>query len=147
MARIRSDARKGTLTFVLMDESKTNLVGHPRMQPKQIALPTQCSLELGHSGFLIGSLYGYFLGRLPPGFNVPLPTLEGDFIIGMAHFFDSPLAEKAQEGLQRGIFTHVCPVVWSPPGAPVGTGMLTQTTLTTGDYPGCPHARVLGWSG
>jgi hypothetical protein len=147
MAKLRSDEPRGRVTFIAMDESPTQLVGHPRMQPKQIALPTQCSLELGHTGFLIGALYGYFLGRLPPGLNVPLPTLEGDFIVGQATFFDSALAEKAQEGVQRNIFSHVCPVVWSTEGAPVGTGLLVQLSLVPGDYPGCPNARVLGWSG
>lgn len=150
LARPRSDAHRGRVTCVLMDESETRLVGHPRMHPKQIVLPSVCSLELGHSGFIIGSVYGYFLGTgdmrsaLPALLNLTLPSeLEGDYLLGMASFFDSPLADKAQEGVRQGIFTHVCPVVWSTEGAPVGTGLLVQVSLGPGDFPGCPHALVL----
>ena len=149
MGRIRTDQRRGRLTFVLMDESQTQLTGQPRLQPKQIVLATQCHLELGHSGFVIGAVTGYVLGigaPLPPWFNLIVPSgLEGDLVIGHATLFDSPLAEKAQEGLTRGIFTHVCPVLWTPDGATVGTGGLVQVSLVPGDYPGCPNARVLEW--
>jgi hypothetical protein len=142
LATPKSDAHRGQLTFVLLDESETNLPGHPRMRPTQIVLPTACRLELGHTGFLIGSIGAFFLGGAL--LNIPLPNgLEGDFIIGQATFFDSALAERAQEGLTRGIFTHVCPVVWSTEGASPGTGLVVQVSLVSGDYPGCPNSRVL----
>jgi hypothetical protein len=153
LARPRSDAHRGRLQFILMDESETRLQGNPRLQPKQIVLPTQCSLELGHSGFTVGSVYGYFLGTgdmrqsIPSLLNLTLPTeLEGDFLIGVAQFFNSALAEKAKQGLERQIFSHVCPIVWSPPGAPIGTGALVQVSLATADYPGCNNAKILSWS-
>lgn len=124
------------------------------MQPKQIVLPVKCSLELAHTGFVIGAVYGFFLGvdamreALPSLLNLKLPVeLHGDYLIGQATFFNSALADKAWEGLVCGIFTHTCPVIWQPAGAPAGTGMLVQTSLVPGDYPGCPNARVLGRSG
>jgi hypothetical protein len=130
-----------------MDESPTRLTGHPRMQPKQIVLPTQCPLELGHSGFVIGTVYQYTLGlealrsALPALLGLTLPAeLDGDYLLAQATFFDSPLAEKAQAGVQKNIFSHVCPVLWST--AP-GTGLLVQVSLVPGDYPGCPNAKIL----
>lgn len=153
LAKLRSDAYRGTLTFIAMDQSETRLPGHPRLQPKQIVLPTLCSLELGHSGFVVGFVYAFFLGiddlrtvissRL--GLNTPA-EIRGDYLIGQATFFDSAMAEMAQEGLDRGIFTHTCPVVWSPDGALPGTGALVQVSLVCGDFPGCPNAKVLRWS-
>jgi hypothetical protein len=71
------------------------------------------------------------------------PDVEGDCIIAQAQLFDSLLAEKAFEGLQRGIFTHVCPLILRKPDEPLGTGQLVEVSLTTDDYPGCPGARIL----
>lgn len=153
LAKLRSDAYRGTLTFIIMDESPTRLPGHPRLQPKQIVLPTLCSLELGHSGFVVGMVYAYLLGIdalrtvIPSRLGLTLPAeVEGDFVIGHATFFDSAMAEKAIEGLRRGTFTHTCPVIWSPDGALPGTGALVQVSLVPGDFPGCPNAKVLQWS-
>lgn len=139
MATLKSDTRHGTLTFILMDESPTRLPGHPRLQPKLMSLPTVCSLELGHSGFLIGMVTAYVLDERRS-------DVEGDFILGHARFFDSPLAEKAMEGVRRKILTHVCPVVYRPDGAPPGSGAVLQVSVVPGDYPGCPNARILDWS-
>lgn len=153
MATPRSDAHRGRMTAALFDEAPTRLVGHPKMQPKQIVLPTACPLELGHSGFVVGGVYGFVLGveamrgAVPALLNLTLPAeLEGDYILGQATFFDSLLAKKAQEGIQRNIFTHVCPVVWSTEGASPGTGLLVQVSLVCGDFPGCPNSRILNWS-
>lgn len=143
LAKCRSDRLWGRVTFVVFDESATRLPGHPRLKPRQIALPFHCSLELGHEGFLVGQLCTYVLRASP---SVRHVQLEGECLMAEAAFFDSPLAEKAVEGLTRGLFTHVCPVLWAPPGVPVGTGMLVQVSLVPGDYPGCPNARVLEWS-
>lgn len=153
LARIKSPFYRGSLTFIVMDESPTRLPGHPRLQPKQIVLSTVCGLELGHSGFVVGMVHSYHLGiddlqrTLPSRLNVKLPAeVEGDFLIAQATFFDSLLADRALEGLKRNIFTHTCPVLWTPDGAPTGTGALVQVALVPGDYPGCPNAKVINWS-
>ncbi|MCS6305236.1 MAG: hypothetical protein H8K07_16460 [Nitrospira sp.] len=154
MARIRSDRLQGRVRFIVCDESETRLAGKPRLRPKQIALPTICALELAHEGFLIGTVYQYSIGIddlrsvIPSRLGLKAPLdVDGDFIIAEASFVDSALAEKAQEGVRRKILSHCCPVLWAPDGAPTGTGLLVQTSLVPGDYPGCPNARVLGWSG
>lgn len=138
------------LRFVLMDEAVTRLQGHPRMQPQKVILPQVCPLELGHTSFLIGIVHAFILGfdaarqEIPSMLGIEVPRdLEGDYIIGTAQLFDSLLAQKAWEGLQKNIFTHVCPNVFRPAGEPPGTGLLVQVTLAPGDYPGCPNARIL----
>lgn len=141
LAKPRSDKHHGTLTFILMDEAPTRLPGHPRMDPRQITLPTACPLELGHQGFIIGFVHSYLFGAVPRPANV-----QGTYIIGHATFFDSALADKAIEGITQGVFTHVCPVVWAPPGVPIGTGQLAQVSLVPGDFPGCPNARILNFT-
>ena len=153
MAKLKSDQRHGDLKFVLADESKTNLVGHPRLRPKLISLPTVVPLELAHSGFIVGMVYAYVLGieegrtALPSWLNVTLPAdLEGDFIIGLAQFVDSDLAEKAKEGVRSGAFTHTGPVVFKPEGAPDGSGAVLQVSLVPGDFPGIANAKILTWS-
>lgn len=154
MAALRSNESRRGLRFVLMDESPTRLAGNPRLQPQRVTLSTTCQLELGHTGFVIGIVHRFVLGfdelrsQIPTMFGIEIPAdLEGDFIIGTALLFDSPLAEKAWEGLQRGIFTHVCPALLRPTSEPPGTGQLVQVSLVPGDYPGCPNARVIGgWS-
>ena len=138
------------LRFVLMDEAVTRLPGNPRMQPQQVILPQTCPLELGHTSFVIGVVFAFILGfdavrqEIPSLLGIDIPSdLEGDYIVGTARLFTSPLAGKAWQGLQQNIFTHVCPNVFRPTGDPPGTGHLVQVTLAPGDYPGCPNARVL----
>ncbi len=76
--------------------------------------------------------------------GVEIPRdVEGDYIVGYAQLFTSRLAETAWHGVQQKLFTHVCPNLLRPHGAPPGTGSLVQVTLTPGDFPGCPHARIL----
>lgn len=151
MARIRGLSSRH-IRFVLMDESITRLPGNPRLQPQQITLPpsASCSLELGHTGFVVGAVYTFLLGfdelrtQIPSMFGFEPPNgLEGDYIIGQAQLFDSLLADKAWEGLQRGIFTHTCPLLFRHTEEPAGTGKLVEVALTPGDYPGCPGAGVL----
>lgn len=151
LSRIRGVSPRH-VRFVLMDESPTRLPGNPRLQPQKVTLPMPqtCALELGHTGFLIGVVYAYIVGfdelrtEVPSMLGIELPMeLDGDYIIGQAQLFDSPLADAAWLGLQRNIFTHVCPNIFRPTGAEPGTGTLVQVTLTPGDYPGCPNARVL----
>lgn len=151
MARIRGLSARH-IRFVLMDESATRLPGNPRLQPQKVTLPatSTCPFELGHTGFVVGVVYTFLLGfdelrtQIPSMFGFELPKgLEGDYIIGQAQLFDSLLADKAWEGLQRGIFTHTCPVLFRQTEEPAGTGQLVEVTLTPGDYPGCPGAGVL----
>ena len=141
--------------FVVMDESASRLPGHTRLCPKTVVLPPQgCALELGHTGFVIGFVHAFITGfdelrsAIPSlfGFEIPPPAPEGDFIVGTARLFESPLAEKTWQGLQQGIFTHVCPMTFV--ASPSGRDTLVQVTLTTGDYAGCPGARILTtWEG
>lgn len=154
LARLRSGMSRRVVRFIVMDESPTNMRGHYRHQPQRVTLPATCQLELGHTGFVVGVVDTFMccfgqegLEAARSCFDLKIPNdLEGDFIIGMASFFDSPLAEKAWEGLPRGIFSHVCPVLLRPTSEPPGVGQLVQVSLVPGDYPGCPNARVLGWS-
>lgn len=145
------------VSFVLMDEAPTNQKGHPRLRPEMIELPTSCQFELGHTGFVVG-IVNYFvpllrsqkLSRsdepmlLPSSEPLSLPfTPEGSFVIAYAQLYDSPLAEAAWLGITRGIFSHACPVIFKPFGAPASTGTLLQVSLVPGDFPGCPNARIL----
>ena len=137
--------------FVLADESVTRLSGKPRLQPKKITLPpaSVCHLEFGHRGFVVGVVSAFFLGDTEHredlthiGLEVP-GFVEGDCIIAQAQLFASSLADKAWEAIERGIFTHVCPLLLRSDTEPLGSGRLVEVSLTTGDYPGCPGARVL----
>lgn len=74
--------------------------------------------------------------------DVP-PEVEGDAFIAQARLFDSQVVGKAWDALQRGIFTHVCPLIFRKPDEPACTGQLVEVSLTTSDIPGCPRARVL----
>jgi len=143
MARLKSDKRRGRLTFLLFDESETNLVGHPRLIPQHIALPTRCPIEIAHEGFLVGEVCAYFLND-PNGLS--LPALEGNYVLASAYLYDSDLSGKVMEAVKHGILTHACPNIWSPPGSPTGTGLLVQISLVPNDLPGCPNARILEWS-
>lgn len=143
---VRGMSRR-SVRFIVMDESASRLPGHVRLNPQAIALPRSCPFELGHSGFLIGSVHAFITGfgdvrELVPslfGFEVPLDLIEGDYIVGEARLFDSPLATKAWQGLQQNIFTHVCPMTFMADGVE----SLVQVTLTPGDFVGCENARIL----
>lgn len=151
MALPRSSTNRRRFRFVLMDESATRFQGNPRLQPHRVLLPfpMRCPLTLSHTGFIVGSVYSFLLvseedkvalkslGIEPPDFT------EGKWILSEAELFDSPLADKAWQGLQQQIFTHTCPVLFRKPDEPTGGGELVEVALTPGDYPGCPRARVL----
>jgi hypothetical protein len=136
-----------SVRFIVMDQSESRLPGHTRLTPQTVTLPDTVPLELGHSGFLIGVVHAFVTGfdevraMIPDLFNIeiPDPQPEGDYIIGTARLFDSPLANAAWRGLQRGIFSHVCPMVLTAERVET----LVQVTLTPGDYVGCTGARVL----
>lgn len=147
MARVRNNDLTGRrIRFLLMDESETRLTGRPRYSPKAVAIPQVALFELAHTGFVIGLVHAFVHGSehlrawLPPDLEP-----EGSHIIAEASLFDSPLADRAWEGAQRGIFTHVCPVIASAHDTPEGGGELVQVSLVPGDYPGIPNARVLSW--
>lgn len=151
MAEVVGMSNRG-LRFIVMDQSPSRLPGHPRLNPKTIVLPAQCPLELGHTGFVIGFVYRFTTAfddvrdLVPSLFNVevPLDLIEGDYVIAEAVLFDSPLADAAWEGLQLGIFSHTCAMTFMADGVE----SLVQVTLTCGDFPGCPGARILKtWEG
>lgn len=137
--------------FVLLDESETRLQGNPRLQPRRITLPSNaiCPLEFGHRGFVVGAVSAFFMGFKENAddlrhMQIDIPDwVEGECILAQAQLFDSPLADKAWEALQRGIFTHVCPLILRQNHEPIGTGQLVEVSLTTDDYPGCPGAKIL----
>lgn len=154
LARLRSDDCKGTLTCVLMDESQTKLIGNPRLRPKEITLPSAAGMEIAHTGFVVGMFHSYILGEandgeglsLAPYSTVSIPdNLEGAFIVAVGCFYDSPLAERALEGIKKNLLSHVCPIIWTPPGADVGTGKLVEISLVA-DFPGCPLSQIISWS-
>jgi len=74
------------------------------------------------------------------GIDVPI---EGACLIGEAQLFNSRLADKAWEAIQRGIFSHVCAVLFRQPNESPGTGSVVEVSLVTGDFPGCRNARIL----
>lgn len=133
--------------FVLVDESISRLVGSPRYQPRNITWPASCALEFGHRGFLVG-----MLTSITQCFDLPAEALktlgidvpiEGACLIGEAQLFNSRLADKAWEAMQRGLFTHVCPLLFRQPQEPLGGGTLVEVSLVSGDYPGCRNARIV----
>lgn len=149
-AQVRGPSHRH-VRFVLIDASPSRLPGHPRVQPHLLVLPEQgCLFELGHTGFVIGVVYSFARccgddRRAVPrllGFEIPADLqVEGDFIIGQAQLLNSRLSDAAWRGLQAGLLSHVCPMSWRPTEG--GDERLVQVTLTTGDYPGCPHATIL----
>jgi hypothetical protein len=137
------------LQFIVADESATRFPGSIRLQPRKIVLPHSCYLEFGHRSFIVGVVTSLILVDAAAreelkqaGLDIP-SYVEGDCIVGTARLFDSPLASKAWEALQRGIFSHTCPLLFRPHTAPLGTGRLVEVSLTTDDFPGCPGARIL----
>lgn len=135
--------------FIVADESETSIEGIPRFQPQNIVLPPTCYLEFGHRSFLVGIVTGLILCPASDRetlrrIDIDIPDfVQGDCILGTARLFASPLADKTWEALQRGIFSHACPLVFRQPDEPAGTGRLVEVTLTTGDFPGCLNARIL----
>ena len=135
--------------FILMDQSVTRLQGNPRLQPRKVDLPSTCHLEFAHRGFVIGIVYAFVFGfsehlGVLEQMGMEIPTdVEGDCLLAQARLFNSPLADKAWEALERGIFSHVCPSIYYEDGGSVETGKLVEVSLTTDDYPGIPNARVL----
>lgn len=148
MAQVRGMSGRH-VRFLCMDQSESRLPGHPRLNPKTVVLPEHgCPFELGHTGFVIGTVYAFITGfddlrtEIPSLFGFALPfEPEGDFIIGQAVLFDSDLANASWEGLQKEILTHVCPMTWRADAE--GAEHLVQVTLTPGDYPGCPNSQIL----
>lgn len=140
------------LSFVIMDESESRLVGNPRYQPRTVALPPSCLLEFGHRGFVVGVVNlitrcfdGTKEGLRAIGYEVP-GEVEGACLIGEAQLFNSSLADKAWEAIERGLFTHVCPVLFKEPHEALGGGKLVEVSLVTGSVPGCKNAKILrGW--
>ncbi len=138
---------------VLVDESPSRLPGNPRLSPAEI-VPTPCYLEFGHQGFIVGQVAAFYFvpknGRsLLQRMGIEVPSyVEGDCLIADAQLFCSPLADKAWEAIERGIFTHVCVVVFRQNSQALGTGQLVEVTLTTDDFPGCQNAKILKtWGG
>lgn len=137
------------IQFIVMDQSETRFPDRYRFQPQRIALPSTCHLEFGHRGFLIGIVHTFILrfdemrAQIPTMFGVELPKeVEGDYVVGQATLFDSPLAERAWDALRLGIFLHVCPLVFRKIDEPAGTGQLVEISLVDGAYTGCQNARV-----
>jgi len=137
------------IQFICADESPTRFPGHYRFQPRRITLPTTCHLEFGHRGFVVGTVHPFLLGfdelreLVDSMFSFEIPQeLQGDYIIGQATLFDSPLADKAWDALRLGIFSHVCPLVLRQLDEPVGTGQLVEVSLVSNDYPECPGAKI-----
>ena len=153
MSKIRGLSARH-IRFLLMDESTPRSSSNPWLQPQTVTLPQTCPIELGHSGFVVGFVYAYFVGHtelraeIPSMFGFELPSgLAGDFIIGQARLFDSLLAEKAWQGLQQGTFTkvchaHICPLLSGPSDKPVSPPQLIEVSLMTDDSHGY-HARIL----
>lgn len=144
------------LRCVVADQSVTTIKGISRLQPRNITFSSHspCFLEFGHRGFLIGAVT--FVALCPAdaredvkalGFHIP-EEAEGDCLIATGQLFDSPLAAKAWEALQRGIFTHACPLLFRKLNEPLGSGQLVEVSLTTNDFPGCRNATILKtWEG
>lgn len=145
------------LSFILVDESPTRFPGQPRLNPEKIGLPPAVQLELGHIGYAIGTV-DYFapllqsrklsssddpvlLQGIAPSATPFSP--EGDFIFAIAKLFDSPLAEAAWRGVEEGIFTHACPIIYRRPDEPAGGGVLIEVSVVGQEFPGCPNARIL----
>jgi hypothetical protein len=122
---------------IIADSSPTKFPGNPRFNISKWTYPSGgLYLELGHLGRYIGVLEHIWLGS-----PSKVQTVEPPFIMAQATFFDSELAERAWQGLQRGIFTHVSPVLLLPTNEPTGPAILLRAGLT--DVPSCENARVI----
>lgn len=148
LAKLRSPKRRGRVSFIVLDQSETRLTGKIRYDPKHIGLPSTCGLEMGHSTYLVGMVDSFVMGLdegrdvLPFGFTPPA-GVEGNFIGGTAHFFDSPLADVAMTAVQRGVFASTCGVVLSVPD---GSGALLEVSLIPSALAGNQNARILSFS-
>jgi len=138
------------IQFIIADELPTQFPGRYRFQPQRITLPNTCHLGFGHHGFVVGTVHPFLLGfdelreLVAAMFDFEIPKeMQGDYLIGQATLFHSPLADKAWDGLRLGIFTHVCPLVLRKVDEPVGTGQLVEVSLRTADYPGCSGAKII----
>jgi len=158
IARVRSNDLSGRhVQFVLIDESQPRIPGQPPYRAKAVRIPHGVQFELGHTGFVIGvvhtflPVFGELRYALPRALGIELPeglSPQGDFVIAQATLFDSGLADRAWQGLERRIFLHVCPVIFRPDGEPEEGGQLVQVSLVPADMPGIPNARVLRrWEG
>lgn len=139
--------------FVLADESPTCLPNARPLRPSQWGYDDRGQLfTLSHTGLVIG-----VCEWILPGSNEPdaapyqrAPEAVGQFLVGEARFYDSLLASviwtdltrcAVTHGMQAPIFTHVCPVIVRPDGAPRDAGVLVEVALT--DAPACPGAQIL----
>lgn len=125
------------LRCIIADESPTRFPGSPRLCPQSYRLPDQpVGLTLAHLGYNIGVVWAMEL-KAPH----EVPETEGHCLLGSVRFLDSELADAAWQGIQRGIFRHVCGVLKRQGEEPFGSGELLEVALI--DRPGCPGARIL----
>jgi hypothetical protein len=149
------------IRFIVCDESPTRFPGNPRLQPSHIIIPhDQRLLTLGHLSYNVGILewlnHGIpqaclsdvdFMRALNPSSDLFLapdegPEPEGRFILGQARLFDSELADKAWQGIEWKIFTHVCGVLLRIP-ATSPYQQIAEVAIIDGPGAGCPGARIL----
>lgn len=138
---------------ILVDESPSQLQGQHFINPAQLVV-SPCYLEFAHYGFVIGEVRSFYSVHRDSrdtvrdmGVEVP-DYIEGHCIVADAQLYDSRLAEKAWNGIQQGVLTHVCPIVFRQHHEPMGAGTLVEVSLTTDYFPGCLNARIFRkWEG
>ena len=123
------------LLAILGDESPTKLPDAPLLQPATWTWGADIAVTLSHLPLVVG--VASMVMHAKPG---AWPDTTGETVVGILRLYDSPLAAKAWEGVERGIFRFTSCILERPLDAPPGTGRIQEIGLT--DSPGCPNARV-----
>jgi hypothetical protein len=136
MAKPRSYSWR-KVRFVIGDESPTHFPGHWRQRPQDWTYTLNGQpLTLSHFPFIIGVVQKVWRGSPQEA-----PDAEGVCVVGEALLYDSPLADAAWRGIERGIFGAVSPILIRPLADPPGAGYVYAIGLT--DQPVCPGAKIL----
>ncbi|ALA60201.1 hypothetical protein [Nitrospira moscoviensis] len=140
------------LRFILADESPLRTPGQRTYDPSKILVqypPDYYALTLSHTGFIIGFTQPEALipserreDWLALGIRIPETTV-GQCLIFKAVLYESPLADAAWRGIERGILTHSCAVLADFDPDQNMPGTLREVAIGPSEEVGCSGAKIL----
>lgn len=133
------------LKFIVGDEGPTRRKdGRPLRPQEWIYAWSGTPFALEHLGLVVGMcdrLVGVPNDPVVRSIMDDIPEAVGNFLLGEALLYDSPLADAVWLGIQRGIFKFACPVLLRSLNTPLDSGELVEVCLT--HRPVCLGARLL----
>lgn len=145
LAELRAEPRAASqwLRFILLDESQPrhdlpsfNVAGGA------FSVAPACGVHFCDSDLPVAALED--VERHAPGDGC---GAEGDHLVGIARFRNSPLADLAAAAVQANIFDGVCATVsrWTLDGGRYASGEIVRISLGDLASSGLATARILDW--